>query len=464
MLSVLPWTNYSVTATGSHFLCSLSTSVFRVSSGESFSHMAYLATGTCNDTMECDLSDGNVSVRGNLVACGSRVIGVPVSSLRIRAPPTVTAATVSIENSTIAVELVDVKLSRPFTITKSNVDIILTGTSEITSSDGYAAVDCRDWSNLTFSSRSGGSLAVQGGSDSAGIGTGRNSVCHTLKFVNGTYRATGGENGAGVGASGESFVEHLAILNGSVTAHGGTNGAGIGSSIGTLRIEGGAGDTCAGIQGESVSVSGAVLFAFGDAPIEATNVVIGGKVDITCRSRMFQPCVKGESIVIGIGSIRISAESKFVARAPISVDRGSMLWIEYAEESTPEGLDGIPSLHFGQLALNLQGVVKIKYFPLSDVSLAREGDFNSSAMVGLLVSLYSSGLHSVSYRKDGRFDIPMCINDTMSTFDAIGDAEMFIPLVGDCAATPSESAAFTSFFRPHGHFFRSAIFCFFMPL
>jgi hypothetical protein len=117
----------------------------------------------------------------------------------------------------------------------------------------------------------------------------------------------------------------------------------------------------------------------------------------------------------------------------------------------------------------------MKYSRLSDVLLVREGTFNSSAMVGLLVSIPAPGEYSVSYRtEDHDFDVSLCGDQVLSVFNAIQSEEVFVPVTQNCVrtlspratasatvpATPSGSAVFTTFFRPSGSVFRSALFFF----
>jgi hypothetical protein len=104
--------------------------------------------------------------------------------------------------------------------------------------------------------------------------------------------------------------------------------------------------------------------------------------------------------------------------------------------------------------LDHQGMVKMKYSRLSDGLLGCEGYFNSSAMVGLLVSLDFPGVYSVSYSTEdiGSY-ISVCTDGTVSTFVPVEGDEVFVASAGICIRTlgptatvaeiPSESDEFT---------------------
>jgi hypothetical protein len=101
------------------------------------------------------------------------------------------------------------------------------------------------------------------------------------------------------------------------------------------------------------------------------------------------------------------------------------------------------------IPIDEQGTGKMKYTPLesSDESLARKGDFHSSAMTGLLVSLYAPGKYSVSYHQNGSDqEIPLCFNGTHSAFEVLYGQERFISSVGKCPPTQlfSISTEYTS--------------------
>jgi hypothetical protein len=72
-------------------------------------------------------------------------------------------------------------------------------------------------SNLTFAGLRDGSLTAQGAVQGTGIGSGQNHGCTSLRFVNGTFRATSGQSGGtGIGSrypkSGNSTVSAVNIF------------------------------------------------------------------------------------------------------------------------------------------------------------------------------------------------------------------------------------------------------------
>jgi hypothetical protein len=164
-------------------------------------------------------------------------------------------------------------------------------------------------------------------------------MVHNIFFESGEVTASCAESGgAGIGSGtgsesdGSSIVGNIVVYDGVFDARGGSSASGIGAAFDGRSIV------------EYLTILNGSVRAIGAVPIEAANVAIGGNeliLDITCRSSSEKPCIKGNAIGLGNGSIRVSAESEFVSQSPAWVGRGLKLWIEYSGESTAEGISGI---------------------------------------------------------------------------------------------------------------------------
>jgi hypothetical protein len=137
-------------------------------------------------------------------------------------------------SSGFSLELFNLSLvgSRPFTISDSDVSIVVIGVNSVSAESFQSAgIECAENSSLTFWSRSNGTLTVSGGEDGAGIGTGLNGICRRIEFVNGSRGAGIGCGGA---VSGRSEVGDLVLRDGDFTASGRWS-----SAIGTGYCESG---------------------------------------------------------------------------------------------------------------------------------------------------------------------------------------------------------------------------------
>ena len=107
----------------------------------------------------------------------------------------------------------------------------------------------------------GGTVTAQGGADSAGIGSGKETSCGNITISGGTVTAQGGRYSAGIGGE----LLDITISGGTVTAMGGQYGAGIGS-----------GDTgdC-----NDITISGGTVIAQGGDDSAGIGTGLGGNCD-----------------------------------------------------------------------------------------------------------------------------------------------------------------------------------------
>ena len=106
-----------------------------------------------------------------------------------------------------------------------------------------------------------GTLNATGGSDAAGIGSGKSTSCGNITINGGNIEAWGGANGAGIGTgycnvSGSISCGIIPITGGMVTAYGGENAAGIGA--GQSKSSKSNVNNCNGIN-----ISGGIVTAIG---------------------------------------------------------------------------------------------------------------------------------------------------------------------------------------------------------
>jgi hypothetical protein len=147
----------------------------------------------------CDLSKGNIAITDNsLTTCNGTSISMPISLLQIVG--STTSHSVSITNSILQIELaaVSIRSGTAFAVSSGTVSLFLTGPSTILAvpvNCGVAVIQCHETSNLTFAGLRDGSLTAQGAVQGTGIGSGQNHGCTSLRFVNGTFRATSGQSG-----------------------------------------------------------------------------------------------------------------------------------------------------------------------------------------------------------------------------------------------------------------------------
>jgi hypothetical protein len=303
-----------------------------------------------------------------------------------------------------------------------------------------------------------GEYNIEGDSSGTGIGCGLGfgdglSNIDRLEIQNGSFRIACATDRSGIGASGPgSFLVDLIILDGFFEIA----GSDIGACIGT---DNGAAITSISIKSGLYMLSGPLgIGATGNGIVDA--ISIGGNsgtVFLDCSSVSGRTCLKATSLYLGNSSINaVVAGERFLSFESVSAEE-SKLWIEYMKTSFREGITGIPSLHFPELAIPVdeQGIGKMKYSPLelSDESLTREGDFHYSAMTGLLVSLFAPGKYSVPYHPNGSDqEIHLCFNATHSTFEVLDGQEHFLSSVGKCLPTPSQMFPISTWCTP-SHFF-----------
>lgn len=154
-------------------------------------------------------------------------------------------------------------------------NITLSGTNTLTSGRYRAGLEVPETAAVTIDGD--GSLMVNGGSSSAGIGGGMYSAGGTITITGGTVNATGGGSGAGIGGGMYSAGGAISITGGTVTANGGASGAGIGGgaggSSGDITIGGRAEVTAAGSSDISIwrnDVSNGTIRIGDDAVVNAT--------------------------------------------------------------------------------------------------------------------------------------------------------------------------------------------------
>jgi hypothetical protein len=305
-----------------------------------------------------------------------------------------------------------------------------------------------------------GDFSIQGRSNSAGIGSGTRSKefdqgsdgrsnIDLLEIQNGSFRIAAGTGGSGIGATGRGSAVTDLIISDGVFEIGGSN---MEACIGTAS---GATISSIGIQSGSYNLSSPLgIGAAGNSFVGAISIGANSRtVFLDCSSLSSEICVNATSLYLGKSSINaIVAGGRFLSFESLSAEE-SKLWIQYVKTSVREGITGIPSLHFGKLVIPVDepGIGKMIYSPLElfNESLTREGDFHSSAMTGLLVSLWAPGKYSVSYHPLGTTqEIPLCFIGTHSTFEVSDGQEQFLSSVGKCLPTPSPLFTISTEYTP----------------
>ena len=148
-------------------------------------------------------------------------------------------------------------------VCQGDATIYLKGTNKVTSttSDKAGIEVGPAGTTLTINGDANGSIEVEGGSNGAGIGSGKDySTIGNITINSGIITATGGKWGAGIG-SGDfgSSCGNITITGGTVTATGGEYGAGIGSghycsSCGNITITGGTVTATGGDSGAGIGI------------------------------------------------------------------------------------------------------------------------------------------------------------------------------------------------------------------
>ncbi|MGI5868822.1 MAG: beta strand repeat-containing protein, partial [Kiritimatiellia bacterium] len=165
--------------------------------------------------------------------------------------------------------------------TGANVSLTLAGANELASGSARPGIWVQAGETLSITNAPGddaASLAVKGGANAAGIGSGTQGAAGTVNIAGGTITATSGTCAAGIGGGQGKAGGTVNISGGTVTAVSTYSGAGIGGGMsgagGTVNISGGTvtatGDNGgAGIgggknrAGGTVSISGGTVTAAG---------------------------------------------------------------------------------------------------------------------------------------------------------------------------------------------------------
>jgi hypothetical protein len=234
--------------------------------------------------VNCNIAVQNVAIAGNNVMC-HQIDSDDAEIVRITGSSTTN--TVSIDQSTVTIELLNVFIEQnfPVRVSASTISIVSVGASELIGKQS-TGIACQDGSNLTFSSSLSGSLSAKGANTYAGIGPSVSGKCGSLSFVNGTYHvqtATSSETegAAGLGCSSMSVLDKLTILEADINAVG-AYGGGIGSgkalsgtksTVTSLNILGGT-ISASGVRGAGIG-SGS---SFGGESSVSRLMIAGGTI------------------------------------------------------------------------------------------------------------------------------------------------------------------------------------------
>ena len=195
-------------------------------------------------------------------------------------------------------------------VCQGDATIYLKGTNKVTSttSDKAGIEVGPAGTTLTINGDANGSIEVEGGSNGAGIGSGKDySTIGNITINSGIITATGGKWGAGIG-SGDfgSSCGNITITGGTVTATGGDYGAGIGSgnsdsSCSDITITGGTVTATGGDYGTGIG-SGWINSSCGNISIDMT-----GKSDysIKVKAGEYAYCI-GNGTESSAGAITIT--------------------------------------------------------------------------------------------------------------------------------------------------------------
>jgi hypothetical protein len=127
---------------------------------------------------QCDLSTGSFEVTANGVTCAGQP-GTGNSWFLYGVSET---SSIDISDATIDIELewVDLTHETPFTVTNSNVFVTLTKDNVLYATNS-SAVQCEEYSNMTFDGGDSGFLYATSEDFAPTIGT--SGTCHTIKFI-----------------------------------------------------------------------------------------------------------------------------------------------------------------------------------------------------------------------------------------------------------------------------------------
>jgi len=165
----------------------------------------------------------------------------------------------------------------------ANVSLTLAGANELASGSGRPGIWVEAGETLSITNAPGddaASLAVTGGGNGAGIGSGAQAAAGTVNIAGGTITATSGTSAAGIGGGYNRAGGTVNISGGTVTAVSTYSGAGIGGGMsgagGTVNISGGT-VTATGDNG-GAGIGG------GKSRAGGTVTISGGRVTATGRS------------------------------------------------------------------------------------------------------------------------------------------------------------------------------------
>jgi hypothetical protein len=152
----------------------------------------------------CDIGIGPVVISDNfLVQCNGshNVLGFP-SQVIVAGQTSVNYVQVLDSHVDIVISNTAITSINPFVCISSSVHVVVDGSNLVESvASGISGVECRTNSNITFSGAIKGHLSAFGGYGAPGIGSGVDSTCGSLTFLNGSYQVSGnsssGERGAG---------------------------------------------------------------------------------------------------------------------------------------------------------------------------------------------------------------------------------------------------------------------------
>ena len=175
-------------------------------------------------------SRGVLTITGNgLYEIGMRSGVTSTTAERIVVSSGVTAANIILTD--VNINMSNNSSLSAFDMTGATVNLTIHGENILTGGINSAGFQVPSGANLTILAASTGSLIVNGGQNSAGIGGGSNSAGGTISIAGGTINATGGANwtnGAGIGGGSNGAGGNISITGGMVTATGLNSNFGIG--------------------------------------------------------------------------------------------------------------------------------------------------------------------------------------------------------------------------------------------
>ena len=243
----------------------------------------------------------------------------------------------------------------PITIASGTTNIILSGNNTLTAMSDYASagIYVKYGATVNIYAEDGGTLNVTGGNYGAGIGgvkTGGydSGIPGTINIYSGTLFVQGGSDAAGIGSGRNSSGNEINIYGGDITAISGGNGAGIGSGYGT---SGGSGAPLVGqLTGGEINITGGTVRAAAGKfkPDGKGNYYSFNNFDIYNTDYFFENCYENNGFGAGIGGgygaasgkITIGGEANVTAigsggGAGIGAGRGTSSKDKYDKDCTP---------------------------------------------------------------------------------------------------------------------------------